>query len=647
MTTLPATNQLLPAVLIAAGIALPAVSDAQQPVSAPEVVVTATRLPTDIERVGSSVTVITAADIERRQQRTIVDVLNAVPGLRVVQLGPVGQQASVFARGANSNQTLVLIDGLEAGNPSAANGAFNFAHLVPENIERIEIVRGPQSTLYGSDAIGSVINIITRRGTGKTSFSARIEGGSNGTYNPAASVQGALGRVGFSGTASFYKTEGESVTAARVRPAGARAEDDGYENFMASARLDAAVTDRIETSLIGRFLRTDSETDPEPEDPNARIIERQMFLRWRTAGRFFDDMWEPSVALNLTRYRQFPSNDPDSLSSTVRRTENTGQKLKAELQNDVHIADDNTLTLGAEAETETLQQTTRTEFPAFSFIVAGQSDDNVDNHALFLQDRFTLFGRLSGTLGVRRDEHQAFGGKTTWRSTLVYRHAATGSRLKASYGTGFRAPALFELFGRTANNFGGAFNGNPNLRPEESRGWEAGFEQALFAGKARVGATWFQSRIEDLIVCSITTCQNTSNARTRGVEVFAAGDIGQSLSARLDYTYTRAEDADTHTDLLRRPKHKADLDVTWRARPDTRLTLGISAISAQRDVDFQSGGDARTPGYVLVNLAGSYDVTPTLTAFARARNLFDTDYEVADGFRGTGLNVLAGLSARF
>ncbi|MEE8333063.1 MAG: TonB-dependent receptor, partial [Alphaproteobacteria bacterium] len=408
---------------------------AQQPTSTPEVVVTATRLPTDIEQVGSSVTIITAADIERRQQRTIVDVLRAVPGLRVVQLGPVGQQTSVFARGANSNQTLVLIDGLEAGDPSAPNGAFNFAHLVPENIERIEIVRGPQSTLYGSDAIGSVINIITKRGEGAPSFSARMEGGGHATFNPSVSASGKVGRVGFSATTSFYKTDGESITAARVRPAGVGAEEDGYENFTASARLDADVTDRIESSLIGRFLRADSDTDPTAEDPNARIIERQYFLRWQTGGRFFDDRWEPRIAFNLTRYRRFPSNDPDGLSVTVRRAENTGEKLKAELQNDVHISEDTTLTLGGEAETEALRQTTNTDFGGF--IITGNSDVNVDNHALFIQDRFTLFKRLSGTLGLRRDEHQTFGGKTTGRATLVYRHAETGSRVKASYGTGF------------------------------------------------------------------------------------------------------------------------------------------------------------------------------------------------------------------
>jgi len=618
---------------------------AQQPPTAPEIVVTATRLPTDIEEVGSSVTVITADDIERRQQRTVVEVLQAVPGLHVVQLGPAGQQASVFARGANSNQTLVLIDGLEASNPSQSNGAFNFAHLVPDNIERIEIVRGPQSTLYGSDAIGGVINIITRRGTGTPSYSARVEGGSNVTIHPSAAARGRIGRLGYSTTASFYKSEGESVTAARERPAGVAAEDDGYENFTASARLDADLTDQVESSLIGRFVRTDSETDPTAEDPNARITERELFLRWRAAGRFFDDRWEPSVALNLTHYRQLPTNDPDALSVTVRRTKNVGERLKAEFQNDIHLSRDNTMTLGAEAETETLRQNTITDFGGF--IITGQSDDNVDNLAFYAQDRFTLFKSLSGTLGLRRDEHQSFGGKTTWRATLVYRHPETGTRLKASYGTGFRAPALFELFGRTANNFGGAFDGNPNLRPESSRGWEAGVEQSLFDGRARVGATSFESRIEDLIVCSITTCQNTSNARTWGVEAFIAGDITNTLSARLDYTYTRAEDRDTDTDLLRRPKHKADLDLTWRARPDTRLTLGVSTISAQRDVDYQLGTATNAPGYVLVNLSGAHDVNETVTLFARARNLLDRDYEVADGFRGTGLNVLVGFKARF
>jgi vitamin B12 transporter len=626
---------------VALAIALPAA--AQQ--STPEVVVTATRVPTDIEAVGSSVTVIDAEEIERRQLRTMTEVLQAVPGTRTVQLGGPGAQTSVFTRGANSNQTLVLIDGLEAVNVSSSNGAFNFADLAPENIERIEVVRGPQSTLYGSDAIGGVINIITRKGEGPMRLTGRAEVGSNATVAPQVALSGSSGALNYTASVRHFRTDGESFTAPRVR-AGRDDEADASESTHVSVRLGLQHGQTAETTLFTRYEHVERDSDDVAEDPNSGQQGDNYFIRLQSKASFFDGVWSPLVAVNQTRYRQNFFDDPDSVSGTFRRTKQTGVKNKVETQNDFAFIDDHMFTVGASAETDYLNQNTHTDFSGF--IIAGSSDENVDTYGVYLQDRFSLTDSLNGTVGLRRDFHQTFGEKTTWRGTLVYRLVATGTRLKAGYGTGFRAPALFELFGTTANNFGGAFNGNPNLRPEESRGWEAGFEQSLLDRRLRFGATWFRSRIKNLIVCNTTTCNNTSNAATYGAESFVAADLTSTISVRVDYTYTRSENADTKQDLTRRPKHKGNMDVTWS--PDfapARFTVGVARVGRQRDVDFSTGGVAYTPGYTLFNLAADYELNDRVTLTAAADNLLDRDYEVADGLAGRGLFVMFGARARF
>jgi vitamin B12 transporter len=611
----------------------------------PETVVTATRIATPIEEVASSLTVITAEDMERRQQRTVVEALAATPGLRVVQLGGPGRQTSVFARGANSNQTLVLIDGLEAGDPSAPGGAFDFAHLVTDNIERIEVVRGPQSTLYGSDAIGAVINIITKRGTGKPSATARMEYGSFNTVNPSASLRGVVGAINFSGSVSALSTEGESVSAPRVRPAGAPDEADGYDNLTASVRIGADIGDRLSLSVINRYVRTDADIDPSAEDPNAHIVTNQYFARIEAKGLVYGEIWESTLGLNYTYYRRKNSNDPDSLSTTQQRTTDKGIKYKAEWQNDFRLTEGQTTTLGAEVETEDIREDTNTDFGGFQII--GTTDANVDNRAFYLQHRYSFFDRISGTVGIRRDRHQAFGSETTYRLSTIYRHRETGTTLKASLGTGFRAPALFELFGKTANNFGGTFNGNPGLLPEKSRGWEAGFEQTLMRDRVKFGAVYFDNRVDNLIVCGLTTCNNTSRAESSGAESFVSYQPLSWASVRIDYTYTRAEDVNTGADLLRRPKHKLDAELVLN--PTDRLRLGFTAsyIGSQKDVSFTTGARVSKGGYPLYNVSGSYRLNDRYEAFARVENLLDREFEVADGFQGSGLRGFIGVRVKF
>jgi vitamin B12 transporter len=619
---------------------------AQAETTVPETVVTATRTATPIEQVGSSVTVITAADMERRQQRTVQEALKAVPGLRVVQLGGPGRQTSVFARGTNSNHVLVLIDGLEANDPSTPNGAFDFAHLMTENIDRIEVVRGPQSTLYGSDAIGAVINIITKKGSGAPTATARLEAGTRATVQPALGFSGAYGRVNASASATYFATGGETVVADRLRGPGVLPEKDASENMSANTRLGIDIGEASEVALVARYVRADRDLDIGGENPNSRSIDETQSYRLQGKTRLLDGMWEPTLAFNYSRYDRDTSDDPDSLSATLQRTGDTGKKYKGELQNDVKLGENNLVTLGLEVERDELHEITHTDFGGF--VIDGSSDAAVTNKAIYLQDRVT-YGRFSATIGGRIDDHGSFDEKKTYRVAPVVRIPETGTRLKAAYGTGFRAPALFELYGFTINNFGGVFRGNPALQPEESRGYEAGFEQSVMDARVRFGSVYFNNDIKNLISCGFTTCSNVRQADTWGAETFIAADVTEQVEVRTDYTFTRVEDASKQfvSTLTRRPKHKVDSEVVYRPTAAAQASLGMSYVGPQQDVDFVTGGATYKGGYTLFNLAGSYQLSDRFEVFSRVVNLLDRRYEVADGFRGPGLEAFVGAKARF
>jgi len=613
--------------------------------AAREVVVTATRIPTDIEDVGSSVTVITGADIERKQQRTLVEVLQSVPGLSVTQLGGPGRQASVFSRGTNSNETLVLIDGIEANDPSAPNGAFDFAHLLPENVDRIEIVRGPQSMLYGSQAIGGVINIITKRGGGTPQATARIEGGSDTTGNAASSVAGTIGKVNFSAGVTGYHTDGEPILARKAWSAGAPGTDARYSNMTASTRLGVALGERGEASLVTRYVRALTDLDPNLTggDPNARDRQNQYFTRLETRGLFFDGFWEPVLGLDYTRYDRAVEDHADAFSTTDSQDSFTGTRYKADLQNNLHVSDAHTVVIGLETRTEALKENVNDDFGGF--IVTDGTNENVDSQAVYGLDRFKLSDRFSGSVGIRHDEHQRFGGATTYSATGLYRIVETGTRLKASYGTGYRAPALHELFGHSTDNFGGEFVGNPALKPEQSIGWEGGFDQALYSGRLKFGVTWFQNRITDLVVCGLSTCNNTSIAHTWGFESFVRAELTDRVSLALTETYTRAEDS-FGDELKRRPKHRTGATLEYRPVRGARIGLAALLVGPQKDAGI-AGGTVYDGSYALFNLSAAYDLDERVTLFARADNLLDREYEVADGFRGLSRTVIGGVRARF
>ena len=319
-------------------------------------------------------------------------------------------------------------------------------------------------------------------------------------------------------------------------------------------------------------------------------------------------------------------------------------RRKVDLQNDLHVFEGNTLTLGGEEQRESMHETTFSDFQGF--VVNGTTNAQATTRAGYVQDQFKLFERFTGTIGGRIDDHSRFGQHETGLVTGAYRHLETDTKIAASYGSGFRAPALFELFGFTANNFGGTFNGNPALKPETSKSWDAGFEQTLFDRRVTFGATYFHNDIANLIVCDINTCNNVSNAETFGAESFVRFDVTRDLNVNTSYTYTRAFDATTGEDLLRRPKNKADTRVTWFPFGGAELTVGVSYTGSQRDVTVDGGNDY-PGGYTLVNLAAAYRPVDHVKLYLRLDNVLDRRYEVADGFRGPGVGGFAGIATEF
>jgi len=603
-----------------------AAADALSTVSLPPLVVTPTRLPTPENEVGSSITVITEEDIQRKQQRTLPDALKDVPGLNVFQNGGPGGLTSVFIRGANSNQTKVFIDGIDATDP--ATGTFNFEHVLTWDIERVEVVRGPQSGLYGADAIGGVINIITKKGSGPAQFAGSLEGGAFGTLNQNARMSGSLERFNYYLDFAHYHTSDIQVTPPDLIPAGRLVQGDSYDNKTFSGRFGADLTDNFDLGLAIRYIGTslnftgDDFLGPEALKSNER--DQQLFTRGTAHLVSLDGLLDQTLGFSYTKFFQ---RDFDPNLSAPEPSFFNGDRIKADWQGDIKLMPGQVLTLRAEHQRDEIS-TPR----------AAITDD-----AGMIQLQSSFGERLFNAASVRYDSYDTFGSKTTFRIAPALLIPETDSKLKGSVGTGFKAPTLAELF----QNFP-SFNffGNPNLKPETSIGYDLGFEQAGLDKRVRFGATYFHNNIDNLITINNTSTsfENVGKATTYGVESFVAVTPWEPLTLRGDYTYLMAKNDILDQELLRRPKHKASLDAAWHMTEAAVLSATLVYVGPWRDVSRSGTVTGLTAnGYALVNLAGSYDLGNGVSAYARIDNLLDRRYQSPTGFLRPGLGVFAGV----
>lgn len=601
-----------------------------EPVALPTVVVTPTRLPTPESEVGSSITVITEEEIQRKQERTLPDALKDVPGLNVVQTGGPGGTTSVFIRGANSNQTKVFIDGIDATDP--ATGTFNFEHILTWDIERVEVVRGPQSGLYGADAIGGVINIITKKGSGPAQFAGSLEGGSFGTLNQNARVSGAADRFNYYFDFAHFHTSDTPVTPSDLVPPGRSIQGDAYDNKTYSARFGANITDNLDLGLVARYLDTSLLFTGDdllgPESLKSTEDDQQLFTRGTAHLVSFDGVLDQTVGLAYTKFNQrdFDPNPPAPEPSFF-----NGDRLKADWQGNIKLMEGQILTFRAEHQRDEI-----------STPVA-----EITDNAGMVQLQSSIGERFFNAVSVRYDSYDTFGAKPTFRIAPALLIPETDTKLKGSVGTGFKPPTLAELF----QNFP-SFNffGNPNLKPETSVGYDLGFEQMTLAKRVQFGATYFHNNIDNLITINetATSYENVGKATTYGVESFAAYTPWEPLTLRADYTSLIAKDDILDQELLRRPKNKASLNMAWHVTEAAVLSATLLYVGPWVDVN-RAGtvSDLFANGYTIVNLAGSYDLGNGLTAYARIDNLFDRHYQDPIGFLRPGLGVFVGLRIAF
>jgi vitamin B12 transporter len=615
------------------GLMRASAAHASAEVAADEVVVTATRIPTPESQVASSVTIITAGEIEARQLQTLPDVLKDVPGLNVVRSGGPGGQTSVFTRGTNSDHTKVFVDGIDVNDPSSPSASFDFGLFLAQDIAKVEVLRGPQSGLYGSDAIGGVINIITKSGAGPASVVARVEGGSFDTFNQSAALGGSVDGFHYTANIEHFHSGATPVTPLDLLAPGEKRIDDYYDNLTASTKLGLNVSDVFDLGLVGRYTDTHLRNTGEnfatfpgtPDSTQSGDHTRQYYTRGTAHLALFDGHFEQTLGVaysNLDSSATSPDGPPSDYSGT---------RLKLDWQGTVKLGSDDILVLGAEHQKDEITN----PISASTAINSGYAE---------LQSAFA--GNFFNTLSVRFDENDRFGSKVTYRLAPAYLIGATGTKLKASVGSGFKAPTLAEMF----QNFPDFdFFGNPNLRPESSVGYDFGFEQRL-ADSVQFGVTYYRNNIKNLIAdnAAFTSYANVGRAVTDGVESFVAYQPMQTLELRADYTFTQAYDDILHEVLLRRPKHKASVTAGWR--PTAKLSVSPSVLYVGSWID--GNRDFSIPrltagGYTVADVAANYDLTDRLSIFGRVDNLFGRRYEEPVGFLQPSRGAYAGVKAKF
>ncbi|MGD0189906.1 MAG: TonB-dependent receptor [Rhizomicrobium sp.] len=619
------------------GLSLAAAANAAAGSDAPEtIVVTATRLPTPESQVASSITVITAADIAAKDVQTLPDILQDVPGLNVVQTGGPGGQTSVFMRGTNSNHVKVLVDGIDVSDPSSPTDTFDFGQFLTPDIQRIEVLRGPQSGLYGSDAIGGVINIITKSGEGPAQFSVAAEGGSFDTFNQTGSVSGSDDAFHYVANIEHVYSGATPVTPQGLLTPGEPRHDDSYDNVTLSTKLGYDVTENFDLGFVGRYTNSqlmftgDDYLTGAPDAAQSESDVLEYFTRATAHLVLFNGFFEQTLGF---AYSSTISDDvsPDGPTTSYY----AGDRTKIDWQGNLRFSSDEILIVGAEHERDEIS------LP----ISAGM---DIDSGYAELQS--TFIPDLFNSLAVRYDSNSNFGDKFTFREAPAYLIEATGTKLKASVGTGFKAPTLSDLY-ESFPSYG--FYANPKLKPESSTGYDAGFEQSLFADQIQFGATYFYNRIKNLIDDNATFTQdiNIDTAKTDGVETFAAYQPIQSVNLRADYTYTEATGTQPNNgifnqQLLRRPKNKLSVDARWQATGALSFDANVLYVSSWEDVGRETFVDLKQPGYTTANVAINYDVNDQFTVYGRITNLLDEQYQDPNGFLRPGRGFFAGIKAR-
>lgn len=623
------------------------------------VVVTATRLAQPLQETASSITLIERQDIEDRLSADTLDLLRETPGVSILQSGGRGGITSLFMRGAENDHTMVLIDGVKV---NLGGGAFDFADVLAVNLERVEVLRGPQSALYGADALSGVVHYISRRGSGPPRVTVRALAGSDATFEEVVEFQ--------QGSKEF----GVSFGVGRVDTENFLPVNHDYRNTTLGLRLDASPAPNADFTFTLRRVEalqefpTGSAGDRSgPLDPH----QSDAFKRTIAGGRFAvqgTPWWRHVLQVDLFAEDQFfrdkfdPGADFSSFTSDSKE-----RRYRADYTSIFTLPTRRqvaaTLSAGLSAEREEFGQDSLDVAPGGAPVI-GLVDAQRDNLAAYAQFDANWRKRVFFTAGARFDDNSLFGSELSPRVTGAVILPRANTKLRAAYGRGIKAPTFVENFG-TGSVF---FSGNPNLDAERARSYEVGFDQPLWVDRLLLSVTYFHSEFDDLIsfvTGAPSTFQNIQEARSQGIETGLRADLPYGFAAGASFTLLDTEVLESGgrggasfiegKELLRRPRRQGSVSVTYRNRR-FRGAVDAIIIGDSDDLDFSAGFPGRRAtlaGYTKVNLALAYEVwrdaerRRAVRLLARADNLFDEEIESPIGFSAPGARYLFGFEANF
>lgn len=611
------------------------------------ILVTALRTPVEVDRVASSITILDEQEIEREQPIAITDVLVRTPGISMTRNGGYGTSTDLKIRGAESGQTVLVIDGMRLADPSSTAGGYNFANLFAGDTQRIEILRGPQSILWGSNAIGGVVNIVTRRPERPLEGDIDIEAGSRETVHARAGVGGTSKLIDWRVAGSVFTTDGISAKANGT-------EDDGYERRGATGTFDVHLAENLTLDLRGYYTDSRHDFDGVSGDTDAYgdVEEYTVYAGLRLD--LLDGRFRNRIAIldsSTSRQNYNPARTVRALDFDAK-----GDTRRYEYQGTLALQESWDVTFGAEREEHDMVNAS----PGDDDQPYTGVEDSADINSLYAQLRVSPVEELTLSGGIRYDDHSSFGGNTVFSLGLAFAPWDGSTVLRASYDEGFKAPSLYQLY---------SIYGSSALNPEEAKGWEIGAEQSLLEGRVRLSATYFHRDTDHLIdfafcpsteplpaecfIPGTTTTRfgyyaNVNKARTRGVEIAGTARFG-GLFVDANYSWIKAEDASGGaTDgmqLARVPEHLANARIGYEF--PFGLSVNVAARYSSKSFDRLSTNPTVLEDYWLTDIRAEYAVSEQFSIYGRVENLFDENYRTAGDYGTPGRSVYFGIRGRF
>ncbi len=567
------------------------------------ITVTANRRSQPLSEVGSSVTVLTAEDLKLSQEIFVLSALEATPGVAVSQNGAFGGVASVSIRGAGGDNTVVLIDGVQLNDASATGNGYNFGTLDTHNIARIEVLRGPQSVLYGSDAIGGVINIITK--TYEEGFGGDVfaETGSYNTLQGGATMFGGTEVFGYNVSASSTHTNG--VSAADENDGNP--ESDGLKSLTLSGKVISKLSDSVRLEFMTRYSDNESDFDsfgPSDGDEVSHVDELTL------VGRGYFDILEGRLSNTVSV--EYAEIDRQNFTNGAESYQAKGERVNLDILGVFAASKDWTLTYGAQHETVKASN-------------LGSESFAIDS--LLSELAYTGTTGLTLTAGLRYDNHETYGTATTARVTGSYEIKSSGTRFIANWGEGFKSPSVFQL--TYICTFCGLTAPTADLKPETATGYELGLEQMLLDNRIQLSATYFHLKANNAIDFTFTGgYQNVAERLSEGLEFGLDAQLSDQLDVRASYTYTDAKDPITDIAQTRQPKHLLSGSITWQ--PIDPLSLRASLV--RNGAEEQSFGAGTLSAWTRLDLRASYQFRNNWSLHGRIDNAFDKEYQHILGY---------------